>query len=171
MGYIVLGFIFPHAHINIGTFDILPDFLGYILISLGVGSLVFKNEYFKTAEKISMVTGVVRLVFDAVSMLGFGYGNGFGFLFTTVITFVEIYILYNIIQGLLQVEREEQVYINGESLQKPWLILTVLNIVSILLYMGRVSIIYTLVVIMQLIIVVIIIYNLNITRKLYNEII
>ena len=40
MAYIFWGYIFSLVDFNINSFDLLPDFIGYLLIFIGVHNLV-----------------------------------------------------------------------------------------------------------------------------------
>lgn len=59
------GIIFIYFNINIGTFDILPNFIGYYLIATGLGGLSQKNQ----AYGIGKIPAYVMIFASLLSLL------------------------------------------------------------------------------------------------------
>lgn len=51
ISYIFWGLLVVILDFKINQLDILPDFVGYILVSIGAGGLAVKSERFSTAQK------------------------------------------------------------------------------------------------------------------------
>ena len=55
---IAWGFVFVLFHIRINTIDLLPDFAGYILIAIGIGTLAGKLAHLKALKPLSIVISI-----------------------------------------------------------------------------------------------------------------
>ena len=89
-----IGFIFL-INGNINIFDPLPDFLGYILIALGIGHLFLLSEHYNTARKTAFYLILVASAKFAVSFFTKNF-NDYDFLLITA--------AFNIIELILALQ-------------------------------------------------------------------
>jgi heme/copper-type cytochrome/quinol oxidase subunit 4 len=61
IGFIFWGLLVVILDININQFDLLPDFIGYILAAIGTGGLIGASEQFATARKLCWALVVLSL--------------------------------------------------------------------------------------------------------------
>ena len=59
MSYIFFGWLLVFLNFTINGFDILPDFIGYLLIFAGVNKLAEKSPYFGEARIFALVMCMV----------------------------------------------------------------------------------------------------------------
>lgn len=62
IGFIFWGLILVLLDLNINQFDILPDFIGYILVAIGCHGLISASRQFATARNASWVLVLWTLV-------------------------------------------------------------------------------------------------------------
>jgi len=55
LGQIFWGLVLVAADIRVRTFDILPDFVGYILVAVGLGGLLSASRHFGLARLLSWI--------------------------------------------------------------------------------------------------------------------
>jgi hypothetical protein len=74
-GQIFWGLLLVVLDVRINGFDVLPDFIGYVLVAVGCGGLAGVSRHFSTAHTLSWILAVLSLVaFVLPSDLGSVYG-------------------------------------------------------------------------------------------------
>ncbi|MDN3954445.1 hypothetical protein [Sporolactobacillus laevolacticus] len=138
MGFrlLLLGFIFIFFQVNIGSIDLLPDVIGYILIFSGTKSLrsFFQNDRFVYVTYSSLLLIPLSTldlfirhsaVLNGVVNNALPNGKVFSLIFTTLTTFLLIYCVYHVCKGI---EQEAQRIGNAEVASKSvwtcWLFLS-----------------------------------------------
>ena len=98
MGYgsFVWGFIFLFD-INIGGFDILPDFVAYIFFIVGLKTLKKLNDHFERANTLSIILLVVSLFFLFIRSIQLG---GFEWIIGLGVTIVSVMHIYSLCMGI-----------------------------------------------------------------------
>lgn len=101
-------------NIVIRGFDILPDFLGYILIYKGLTTLASQNKYFSLASKVTLPLIVLSLV----NFYNFEYHQDFLLSITTVLDSVKILVfvlnmllVYNLCRGAIEISKGIDAYL------------------------------------------------------------
>lgn len=103
------GFIFTFLDINLGTFDILPNFLGYYFIYLGCVKLAEEDEYFSKACTPAMfligmeVILLINKVFMQDPLRIYGGFSMMGTIIGLATRVVGIVLLYYVIKGIYNV--------------------------------------------------------------------
>ena len=76
-GQIFWGLLLVILDLRFNGFDVLPDFIGYILVAIGCGGIVGLSRRFSTAQTLSWILAVLSLVGivipnDLASLYGIG---------------------------------------------------------------------------------------------------
>lgn len=74
MNLIFIGYILIFFHFKINGIDILPDFVGYLLIANGLGRLEKESELFVKARPWAFAMSVVSIFYG--DQRGFEYWSG-----------------------------------------------------------------------------------------------
>lgn len=125
--------IFLNFNITIGDsmIGILPDFAGFILIVLGLKELVEESAFFTKAILFAKGMVVYSIILYSLDLFGLARTLSWFTTFAGIIaTIVSLYISYNIIQGILDVEGKYSVDLNGENLLRLWKPLAVLELLA-----------------------------------------
>lgn len=109
------GTLFILLKINIGPFDILPDFVGYLILYAGICELTVQNGYFAKGKRPALVLAVVSLK-DAVNLTNtnllagaFPITNSWLSLLELASMVINIYMIYILCNGIGLVAREREV--------------------------------------------------------------
>ena len=87
------GLVFVVFNINLGLINVLPDFLGYFLISLGIGAI--QNEYEHDSFKLAAITANILGVYTLItSILTFASGGSYE-IFNNNILKIGLFLLVN----------------------------------------------------------------------------
>ena len=138
------GLLFQYNYYFRG-FDILPDFLGYILIYKGLMILASENKYFALASKITLPLIVLSLV------------NFYNFLYhpdllltlsytldsvKVVVFALNMYLIYNLCRGAIEIAEDIDDYLENTIRQRLYVYLgiagvfLILSIASLLPFVG-----------------------------------
>lgn len=100
---IVLGIILATFHINIGTLPILPSFVGWILVTMGVNSIakVKGQVLFNKAKILSEVLTILTLIDLIKTNLNSTLGSPY--LLATLISLIELFLIYYFFSGITEV--------------------------------------------------------------------
>lgn len=108
LGNIAYGFIFILIHINIGAVDILPDFVGFIMITVAVISL--KDEC-KTIKLLKPL-GIFLSAWEAVTLiLNFTATNTLQlavYYLSSVVSIIEIYFYFQLFTDISLIAKKYQ---------------------------------------------------------------
>lgn len=136
-------FVFFNFHLSINqyTLQLLPDFVGYLLLSQGAKELETENRYFKNIQPFTVGMAVYAAILWAGELLGLG-GSGMSHqtltgILALISTAVALYISWVLVQGVLEMESRRAADLNGGTLYQWWKGLAVLRIVGWLL--GRMA--------------------------------
>lgn len=112
---ILWGIIFIALHINIGRFDLLPDFLGFCFIYSGCKVLKKENKEFKNVRTICMpVIGVSLLMYLGVfSKYSFVIQSIIGFILNIALTLI----IYLICKGTFELAKKRELHEFAKSIE------------------------------------------------------
>lgn len=119
---ILIGFIFAFFDLNISGFDILADFVGYILIYLGLNEFPVIPSFAKS-KKFSIILLTLSLFECIASVIGFIEKLQFDILFSAldiVFTVVFLYLIYLIIKGIGEIENKTKLKLDSSELYSLW---------------------------------------------------
>lgn len=123
MSYILFGYLLVFLNIRINGFDIMPDFIGYLLIFAGVNKFRERNSYFSKARFWALFMGVVafsdllHLEIITIESELFMMLLVFVSVFFTVIP---LYLMYVITRGIAELEWETGAYLGEDKLMQAW---------------------------------------------------
>ena len=141
MNLIFIGYILIFFHFKINGFDLLPDFVGYLLIFNGLGKLAADSEWFAKAKPWAVVMVVESIFYGLVGLFGETLPEAF-YILGIVFTVVSLYLMYLIGQGIRDTEQKRQIEMGGTrfgTLFKVQVVLTMLCQVSAALGIGVIA--------------------------------
>lgn len=129
--------LFVNINLNIGasTVDLLPDFLGYFLIARGLGQIGLQSVRFAKARPWAIAMTVytaglyiLNIAATSTSLQLLGYFLGIAALAAN------LYISFQIVTGITELELAEGCDLRGERLKTVWRYMAVLNVLSYLFF-------------------------------------
>jgi hypothetical protein len=99
---ITLGLILATFHINLGTLQIVPTFIGWIIVAMGVDSLLkpegqaLMNKSKKLSEAL-IITSLLGLIMTALDR---SIGNPY--LLTIIVSLIELFFIYYFLRGVTE---------------------------------------------------------------------
>lgn len=126
-------FIFVNFNLNLNahTLNILPPFVGYLLLLQGMRDLETESELFRGprpfAVGMAIYTGILWLgdLLGAVSSAGW-----MGTLLGLAATVVSLYVAWAIIQGVQDMESRRNTDLGASGMHRAWIVLAVAQAVS-----------------------------------------
>jgi hypothetical protein len=136
MGFIPLfwGFLFMFDF-RVNTFDILPDFIGYILFFIGLSKLAHLHEVFRKARPVSAILIIISLP----SIVEFQV-TGVFILFSVVHIALDLFMVYMICQGIQFIAHKHGDSLLERSAAKRWRLYWILQLAVILSYIGSLTV-------------------------------
>jgi hypothetical protein len=133
MNNIFIGFLFVYLDFNItfGTsrVGLIPDFIGFILIAIGVAELTAGNDRFSRVRPLAIGMAVYTGLLYGMDLLGVSYNLGIlSFLLGLASLIVSFYISYSIVRGVQDLEVSLGQNLNGGPLYSAWLALAVCTV-------------------------------------------
>lgn len=130
---IFIGYLFLFFHFKINEFDLLPSFVGYIFIFVGLGKLKNESSYFQKARPWA----IVMTVFEILSLAGLMIQTELSTMLFSMLGFagaaISIYIMYCIVMGIGDIEKTYYVAMGYEKLMLLWKIASALRIATAVL--------------------------------------
>jgi len=128
------GFFFIHLHLWINGVDLLPDFVGFILIAAGVSGFLEESKRFGKARIWASVLAVYAGIVWLCSLFRITLsGNLFVFL-SYLVAAADFYVRYLLILGIREVEERESRDMKTRRLFQAWkayLIIWILTLVPV----------------------------------------
>lgn len=130
------GFFFVYLNFNLTlnghALNLLPDFVGYILLFQAAGALAGESGRFRTlrpfAAGMAVYTGILW-VGDLLAVTGgSGWLDG---LLSLAAAAVSLFISWSVVQAVLEIERARGADLNGHAVRRDWLVLAIAVFVSI----------------------------------------
>ena len=130
---ILIGYLFLFFNFEINGIDLLPGFIGYIFIFVGLGKLANESIYFQKARPWS----IVMTVFEVVALAKLIIQTEVSTLLFSILGFIgaviSIYIMYCIVEGIGDVEKTYCVTMGYEKLMLIWKVISVFRIAALVL--------------------------------------
>lgn len=134
-----LLFVFLDFDVIFGTSKVglIPDFIGYILISAGLAELTAGNDRFSRARPFAIAMAVYTAILYGMDLLGITYYliQPVPFLLGLASTIVSLYVSYGIVTGVKDLEAALGQDLNSRPLYSMWTALAVLSLAIYLLYL------------------------------------
>lgn len=123
----IIGFLFLVFNIQVKlgniTLDIIPDFIGYILIFLAVKGMIEWSPCFKKTRKhamIALVVSVCRIIAQNTNAIFTIQGTLLG-----IETIAYIYLSYYVMEGLYVKNKTDKIYELNSQLRGAWIAMAV----------------------------------------------
>lgn len=131
-------FIFLDFSLNFNQYslNILPDFVGYLLLFQGTRALAEESCNFKSVQPFTVGMAVYTAILWLGALLGINsgaYGQTLTWMLDLVSLVVSLYIAWVLVQGVLEIEERRTADLNGGTLYKWWKALVAIQAVARLL--------------------------------------
>ncbi|MEA4972443.1 MAG: hypothetical protein VB119_04615 [Candidatus Metalachnospira sp.] len=170
MDNIFIGFILIFLDFNITIanvrIDIIPDFVGYIVMIYGLVEMSNKSSRFMEAKPYAIGMAVYTCILFFIDIFSSSTSLGVStYIFAFTSTCISIFISYKIVMGVIDMEEKYNVNLNGNTLKSRWTAFAVINILSFVsLLIPPFSIIFLIVGVIIFICFLFALYN---SKKLY----
>lgn len=169
MDKIFVGFLFCYLNLNLNfgasTINLLPEFVGYILLYLGIRELAHESERYPKVQPFLIGLGVYTGIVWVMNLMG-RTGSIVAVLLNLVAAVIDMYAVYQIIMGFEEIEHRHSVDIAAEKTLTCWKICVVIHILTIVLFW--VPVLNILLMFGAIIAVIMLLVCVHKTRKLYN---
>lgn len=131
------GFIFVTCHINLGSIQILPDFIGYLIIYAGMKSLAEEHKV-KSLEQSTKYCSILAFMSFLILAITFAGSESiinnmfFNIIWMNVFGVVEIIMIYKLLEGTNEILKNNENSLYDDFINK-------INIYVILAAIGMVS--------------------------------
>ena len=134
MKKIFIGFllIFLDFNLNLGNSQIglIPDFIGYIVMLNGLTEMADESAYFTKVKPYTTAMAIYTCILYIINALGVSMALGiFAYILGILSTIISLYISYQIIRGIQEMEDQYNVFLNGTTLKTTWQFLAVFSLV------------------------------------------
>ncbi len=130
MKLIFIGLIFILMELNLGI-NLLPDFVGYLLIWKGCGELAGDSVKLANARPLALIlTGLTAVVY-VMTLLKLTSGLGvIGIILELAMVFGSLLMIFMIGQGVREMEIKHGADFNAVALLNSWKLLAVVEVVA-----------------------------------------
>ena len=166
-GFFLL-FLNFNLNFDVHTLNILPAWLGYILLMQGAKSLRHESELFKIPCPWCIAAAAYTFVLWVLDIIAFTPLGWINWLLEIIAVFAKLYITYLLIRAIADVEPRRSVDLRSKHLKNVWWVVAVTSIISVALEMAVLQFISNLVGFVAGICLLVAVHN---TRKLYHQLI
>jgi hypothetical protein len=137
MKELFVGMLFVFLDVNIGSqnhiLDVLPDFVGYLLMQRGLGKLSEEGRYFEKALPVVMGMTVYSVVLYVMDIMATTVHARFvSFCLGLAAMVCSLLIGFWIVSGVRDMERSRGWNLEGEKLHSMWLCSAVIQCIAYL---------------------------------------
>ena len=170
MSKIFIGFLFVFLNLSFKLDDthvinLLPDFIGFMLLYLGTRELREESRRYITAAPWLLVLTAYGIASWLMKLLGID-GGWVASLLELVAAGVTYYATWLVIKGFGDIENNNRVEIGAAQSMHSWKICAILNIVAVGL--SWVPVLSVLLMLGMVVVTILLLVSLNKTRKLYD---
>ncbi len=143
-----LGFLF--ITLNINNTQVVPTFVGYVLIIIDCVQLEESSHYFKKAIGVSIAMFLINMLsyilalFFSQQLLWteqiFGAVT-WGYLALILSMILHLFVLFFLVKGLQEIEQQKQIHLHGAVLMNLWIAMAVIQactLILLLLFMPQI---------------------------------
>lgn len=163
-------FVFLDFTVTLGSIKIglIPDFVGYLIMLKGLEELAHESTLFIKVKPFVIGMAGYSAVLYLIDLLGATLSLGF---LTYILAFISmaisLYISYHIVMGVLEIERNHNTFLNGDSLKSIWTLLAILNVLTfVTMFISAIALIL---IIISFIIAICFLAAFGKTKNLYYE--
>jgi len=125
---IFIGYLFVFFHVRINGFDLLADFVGYIIILVGLSKFSEDIASFKKAKTYA----VVMIVFSVLGYFSFLWDT-VGYVINIISVCFAMFLLYLIDKGICELEQMYLTDLGSKSILLLWKFQAVFSVCSVIL--------------------------------------
>lgn len=131
------GFFFIYLNFNLNlnqySLNILPNFVGYILLLQGIKQLEEESCFFRRARPFAVGMAMYEAVLWLGAVFGIETDRGIGTVLGWISMVVALYVSWLLIQGVLEIERQSGTDLLGAQMYSRWKLLAGLQVIGKLL--------------------------------------
>lgn len=135
--FIGMLLVFLDFNLDIGAsrIGLIPDFIGYIFMIMGLAELQSLSEQFVKASPYAKVMAVYTGILYVMDIMGVSVilGNYITFVLGLLSTVASLVISYNIVMGVKVIEQDIEQDLNSQELYTAWRLLAIFSIGTYLL--------------------------------------
>ena len=172
MAKIFAGVLFVCLNFNLnfnngasGSLNLLPDFVGFILLYLGTQQLRQETERYHQAKPWLLGLAVYSGIVWVMNLMG-RTGSWLAVVLSLVAAVATYYATWLVIKGFDDIEKKNSVGIAADECMRIWKICAILNIVA--MAFSWVPVINILLVLGMVVVTIMLLVSINKTRKLYE---
>ncbi|WP_202708819.1 hypothetical protein [Sporosalibacterium faouarense] len=147
------GFLFMFDF-RFNGFDILPDFVGYIFIFIGLKTLMNKNQNFSTAKNLALPLIFLSIldIFQPQNNAGgvnITYGPPLMLVIGIAVTVINLIMVYKICNGISELaQQQEKIELSKKAMTR-WMLYLINNLIILLGFVvpGLVAILFIVIII------------------------
>lgn len=136
-------FLFINFNLNVNqyTLNVLPPFVGYILLWQGMRQLEGESEVFRGPQPFAVGMAIYTGILWLGDLLGIGSpGSWLGTLLGLIAMVVSLYVSWAVVQAVRDMEERREADINGASMQLAWTVMAVAQVASyVLAWLGSLA--------------------------------
>jgi len=129
--FIGLLFIFLNFNLNLGgmQIDLLPNFVGYLLMIKGIDELIKESEFFDKVRPWAVIMACYTGVIFFLDLIGVSYQlQGFSIILGIINMSISFFILYQIVSGIIDIEQKYGIILEGDKLKSLWSCMTIFDV-------------------------------------------
>lgn len=139
MRKIFIGFIWIFLDFNLNLdhaeIGLIPDFIGYIFLAKGLAELAGESLLFTKARFVAIGLGIYAGIVYAMDLYGISAQLGWlGVLLNFISAILSLYLVYEIVGGVREMESRYGVGLNGKKLSYIWRYMAIFQISVYLFY-------------------------------------
>lgn len=137
MKRIFWGFFFVFINFNLSfnahTLNLIPTFVGYILLYQAAGELTEQSSRFKTLRPFAAAMAVYTGLLWVGELLGVAGGDSWlDTILGLAAAVLSLIVSWNVVQAILEMESARGADLNGASVRTAWFVLLAAQIVGVL---------------------------------------
>lgn len=128
-------FIYLNFHLNLNQYslNILPNFVGYILLLQGMKQLEEESHFFRRARPFAVGMAVYEAILWVGAVFGIVSDSRIGTVLGWISMVVSLYVSWLLIQGVLAIEQQSERDLLGAQMYSRWKLLAGLQVIGKLL--------------------------------------
>lgn len=110
--------------------DLLPNFVGYLLMMKGIDELIKESEFFDKVRPWAVFMACYSGVIFILDLLGISSQlQGFSIILGIINISITLYILYQIVSGVMDIEKKYGIFLDGDKLKDLWKFMSIFNVI------------------------------------------
>lgn len=135
MRNIMIGFLLVfldfNLNINASKIGLLPDFIGYIIMGKGLLEMAGDSSLFMKAKPFVSAMAVYSGILYFMDLFGMSVSlGGLSYILSIISVFASLYISYQIVMGVVEMEAKYNINLNAANLRSTWIIFACFNVMT-----------------------------------------